>query len=969
MPPFMRQSKLNLWATLLLVIIHSQCFSQTNEGVIQETWPFQDGSLVLTQDDEGAVLSFPYLPFLTITPAWIPAYPRLYQQPVESVMPLSGLQGKMTLHLTGTNTLSHLQVLSRSPYSAEAVIRNGSAEAQLSWVCPLGKPGVFFECAHLLPHDATLEIRLRCFPGKTLWATPGKKLKRDWGVSSWEWQTGERCLLQTYGNPVDATHSPITALWIGENTPEWKGPLPLYQADDPQLLQIRIPIGKGGKVRFGFVHADNRGLLESQLAEIRDPAMSVPRLREKWETWLTMAAQSIKAKTGVGLESLTPEQRRVVDNNLLVTRGLFLSNGAVLTEPMRPDSFPVSIAEQGVALNHWRQLGLEYPFLQEQAELSRYNRVHQRSISIPLFRSGGLEEALGQGRIILTSPDPQSPPDKASFDTVLGYVISGGHLTLVDGVEGFRGKEGWWKEAGTADLADYAIRMMGVPVDSASRRTLDEEGLSPTVNTFLAGATSLTQGASTAPQTVTVHLPKPGGYVLVCPASSEDQTGVRILSGRIGGDRFRPFSAEEESFQAGGYAPRVVSDRYGETIGCELIGEGFRAYRIPATVTGPVEFSLSGSWNLSWSGSLPATHLFLRKKAFQSWFSRELMQVPVSRLCHPVVYSGTYTCRVFDVSGTEESPFLFTRVGRGTFVWLGLPREYLLLGSDTGSDLQFSLRNDPTYDMVRLTFAFHDPKRAGTERTSRPPLSGWGTGWSQSPTLVPEPFHAFFAWKPIETVGMATQVMNGWVEDTFMGTLEFPKVEGLSVPGSPLITRELGEGRQILDLPDNAFRHALYKRMEHTSKITGRAWLEEDSRRKANLINSSLPLLLEGFGEGMVCARTIVNGSPGTAIPVSALLPCAAWAATEINPADFPGQATAQAHLLNTLVKDPAITGNPQALAVIAARDGNYREQFLGKLLSQHTDPKLGLIGREGKIFDLATAVPVIHAMILNARK
>ena len=968
MPPFTRRSKLNLWATLLLVIAHSQGFSQTNEGGNQETWSFQDGCLVLTQDAEGAVLSFPYIPFLAMPPAWIPAYPRLYQQPVEPVMPLSGLQGKITLHLTGTNTLSQLQVLSRSPYSAEAVIRNGSPEAQLSWICPLEKPGVFFECAHLLPHDATLEIRLSCFRGKNLWATPGKKLKRDWGFPSWEWKTVERCLLQTCGNPVDATHSPMTALWIGENTPEWKGPLPFYQADDPQLLHIRVPIEKGGKVRFGFVHADNRDLLESRLAEIRDPAMSLPRFREEWETWLTKASQSIKTKTGVGLESLTPEQKRVVDNNLLVTRGLFLSNGAVLTEPMRPDSFPVSIAEQGVALNHWRQLGLEYPFLQEQAELSRHNRVHQRSISIPVLRSGGLEEALGQGRIILTSPDPQSPPDKSTFDTILGYVISGGHLTLVDGVKGFRGKEGWWKEAGAADLADYAIRMMGVPVDFTSRRTLDEEGLSPTVNTFLAGTTPLTQGTSPTPQTVTVQLPKPGGYVCLCP-SAEDQAGIRILSGRIGGDSFRPFSAEEERFLAGGYAPRVFSDRYGETIGCELIGEGFRAYRIPSTVTGPVEFSLSGSWNLSWSDSLPATHLFLRKKAFQSWYSRELMQVPVSRLCHPVIYSGTYTCRVFDVSGTEESPFLFTRVGRGTFVWLGLPRDYLLLGSDTGSDLQFSLRNDPTYDMVRLTFAFHDPKRAGAERTSRPPLSGWGMGWSQSSTPVPEPFHAFFAWKPVETVGMATQVMNGWVEDAFMDTLEFPRVEGLSVPGYPLITRELENGHQILDLPDNAFRHALYKRLEHTSKVTGRAWLEEDARRKANSIASSLPLLLEGFGEGMVCARTIVDGLPGAAIPASALLPRAAWAATEISPADFPGQATAQAHLLNTLLKDPVVTGNPQALAVIATRDGSHREQFLGQLLAQHTDPKLGLIGREGKRFDLATAIPAVRALILSAKK
>ncbi len=968
MSPITRCRMAPYWAYFFIVATNLLSASPAMENGSQETWPFQDGSLVVTQTGEGTFFSFPYVPFLGIPPAWTPAYPREYQQPVEPVLPLPGLKGKVTFSLQGANGSNRLQVLSRTPYSAKTTIHNGSEEIHLSWVCPLGEPGVVFECANPQPKEATLEIGLICFGGKTMWATPGKKMKHDWGVSSWEWKAGDRYLLQSSGNPIDVTHSLLTALWIGESTSESKGPAPIYLASDPQHLRLLIPLQAGSSTHFGFVHADNGEALAGSLARVRKATASPAHFIEAWKGWFADTSQKIQKKNGISLESLTPEQRRIIENNLQITRQLFLSNGSVLTEPMTPRSYSLSIADQGVALNHWHGLGLEYPFLDEQAELVRYNRIHQRSVDIPVFQKDGVNQLFKQGRLIVAAPDPSLPPDKTSFDTVLGSVISGGHLTLVDGVEGFRGKEGWWKEAGAADLADYAIQMLGVPVDPASRRTLDAEGLAPTVNTFLAKATSLSQGTSPTPQTVTVLPPKPGGYVLLCP-SSEEGAGVRILSGRIGGESFRPFTIEEDHHLAGGFAPRVAYGEFGETVGCDLQGEAFRAYKIPTAPTGLVEFSLSGGWNVAWSESLPQTHLVLRKKAFQSWFSRELMQVPILRLCHPVVYSGTYTCRVFDVSGTEESPFLFTKVGRGTFVWLGLPRDYLLLGSDTGSDFQNSLRNDPTYDLVRLTFAFHDPKRAGADRSSRTPLSGWGEGWSQSMTGIPDPYHAFFAWRPVEASGWATQPMNGWVEETFTNTLEIPKSDGYTVLHHPLITRGIGENRRILELPDNAFIHAVYKRMERASKVTGRVWLEEDSHHKAGVIAKNLPVLLAGSGEDAAYARAIADGTPGAAIPTSALLPRAAWAATEISPADFPGGATGQTRLFLTIANDPETTKNTQAMAVLAVQDGNQREQFLERLLAHYTDPRLGLIGREGKQFDLATAVPTVRALVLSARK
>ncbi len=964
MSPFTARSVTILLMFLILTVTFS-----AKAGDNQEIWPFQDGSLVITQTSGGAVFSFPYVPFLGMSPAWTPAYPREYQQGVEPVLPLPGLAGKLTFHVLAGTESGPLQVLSRTPYSADTTIRNGSSELHLSWVCPLGQPGVVFECANSQQREATLEIGLNCFPERTLWATPAKKMKHNWGNSQWEWKAGERYLLHLYSIPVDATHSPNTAFWIGEISPEWKGPTLTYLPNDPQHLRLIIPLHPGQSIRFGFEHADNLGELMEQLAVRRKAPIALSKLSGEWNTWLADSYARMKTKTGSDPAQIPTDKKRILDNNLQTTRQLFLSNGAVLTRPMTPDSYPVSISEQGVALNHWRSLGLEFPFQHEQAELARFNRVHQRSISIPVFRKGGAMETLSQGRIVMAAPDSSSPPDKASFDTVLGYVISGGHLTLVDGVEGFRGKEGWWKEAGASDLVDYAIRMLGVPVNPASRRTLDEEGLAPNVNTFLAGLPPITQGTSTSSQTISVQPPKAGGYILLCPSTKEETAGLRILSGRIGGEVFQPFTTGEDRFLAGGYAPRAMRDEFGQIVGCELLGEAFRAYQIPASATGALEFTLTGAWTVAWSEFLPATQVMLRKKAFQAWYKHELMQVPISRLCHPVVYDGTYTCRVFDVSGTESSPILYAKVGHGSFVWLGLPRDYLLLGSDTGSDLQNSLRNDPTYDLVRLTFAFHDPKRAGAERSSRAPLSGWGEGWSQSLVGVPDAFHAYFAWRPIEVAGLATQEMNGWVEDTFTNTLEYPQSEGQTVLNHALITREIGDDRRILELPDNAFRYAVYKGLERTSRVKGRVWMQDDSRNKAEEIVKDLPVLLEGFGENAVFARAIVDGSPQAAIPSAALLPRAAWAATEINPADFPGGATGQAHLLNTLANDPAALDNPHAMAVLASRDEKHRAQFLGQLLEHNTEPVLGLIGSDGKRFDLATAVPALRAIVLSGRK
>jgi hypothetical protein len=828
---------------------------------------------------------------------------------------------------------------------------------------------VVFEYRNTETSTATLCIHLEIFQTRTPWAVPEKKERHDWGEPVFRWDAAQRLLAQSYSSPLDATHSPTVGLWLGELGPAWKGIKVRYQEEPGKEIRFEVVLPPGQPLRFGVNCADSDTGLTLNSNRLRQEAVQLSTLQGAWSAWLSNSKKRIQEKLGVDVASLQPGERKVIEDNLLQTRLLFLSNGGILTEPITSTSFSVSVRAQAVAVNHWRAMGLDFPFAERWRGLARYNQSSERSIPIPLFSSGGLIEVLGQGKMIVTSPDPNSPPDKTSFDSLLGYVVAGGAVTLVDGVWGFQDKAGWWRDAGAVDLADYALRTLGAGLDPQSRRVLDGGSLAGGLNTALQGAALLGQGSLGAASKVDIQLPQPQGYLILGPSSAGSRRGMRLHSVRFGSSVTLPYTSQEAAWIAGGYGRVPTRDAFGKINGCQLTGEGYTAYRVPEAATAGCVVEVEGDWVAGWSKEPPVQDVILRKKVVMNWYNRELLSVPIPRMAHPVVYSGTYTARVFDVSGTEESPVWFFKAGRGSLAWLGLPRDFVLYGSDCGTDAQNSLRNDPTYDLLRYLLALQDPKGGGSAKVSVTPLAGWTEAWNQSDDLGPRPDLAYFAWQPFDLLGTGGGGLRTWAQEAILDALKIPASQGEALPSSPLLVRRSEEGKGLVDLPTHAFTFALYKSLDRLGGKAERTWLQSHAAREAARLEQALARVLNTTGETPLAARWILNGTLAGEAPLESILPEAAWAVSEIDPEDFPGGIAARNRLLSKLAADGTVTSYPQATAALAACVAERREEFLGRLMQGLEGLDLSLIGNKERSFDLAVAIPAIHALCLARGK
>jgi hypothetical protein len=208
---------------------------------------------------------------------------------------------------------------------------------------------------------------------------------------------------------------------------------------------------------------------------------------------------------------------------------------------MTLSEYPLSVRDQGIGLNHWRQLGLEIPNLEKWRDLARYNLVSERSLPIETIAGEQTDRLFGAGTALVVSPDPDIPPTKRMMDILLGYAISGGNVTLVDGVSGFKEREGWWKAEGFRDPADYALQSIGVEHVPASRKVLDEEGLDEGVNTFCLGTKVSLEGRSETPAPARTTVPG-NGFILISAQRDADevfvQQGVRECRATVPGRRW-----------------------------------------------------------------------------------------------------------------------------------------------------------------------------------------------------------------------------------------------------------------------------------------------------------------------------------------------------------------------------------------------------------------------------------------------
>lgn len=958
---------------LLVLAFLSTCMTAPSSGggQVWDPWSFRDGSLVVSEQKDQIFFSFPYVPLLDSIPAWVPAFPRHYLQAQEPVLPWNGLGGILQigfiedssgLVVLGKNSISSPE---RTPVSFSGRISRGQADGTLEWFINPDEKGVRFQYVNSGTSEVTLGLSLHPFMQAQIWAIPGKKERHDYGIQQLRWADSQQAFLSVCGSPIDATCSPVSALWVGDSTSTGMNRAAIQSSTGSagQLLKIKVP--PQGAIRFGFLHADNASQMEAALKQVRSQPLTPVQVDQLWKNWFQDCCQKIQETIGAKLENIPGGEKKLLENNLIQTRQLFLSNGGLLSEPITPERFNLSLPHQTVALKHWRALGLEIPSPERWGELIRYNRMHNRSIDIPLLKEGGLPKILQQGRILMASPDPLQPPTKDEFDTLLGYVIAGGHLTLVDGFSGFEQHDGWWKKEGAADLADYAIRKLNVPVDPASRKVLDGGSQAAGCSPYLDGSSELAVAAEpTERRTVSITTPQAGGYLLISPAKVSPMSRMSLYGVAIRSSNLIPFHAEENNYLVESNGSQPIQNFMGEIPGAGLTGSAYRIYRLPQDGTSTCSVDVEGSWRISWADQVPEKDWILRKKAFQTWYKSELLEVPVSRLCHPVVYSGTYTCRVFDITGTEQSPILFYKVGLGTFMWIGLPREAILLGSDTGSDAQNSLRQDPAYDLVRMSLAFHDPKRAGAERASQPPLSGWGTHWSWGTEGDPNPVWAWFAWWPIEQLGWGHDMMSSWVREDFLASMDYGRSEGLELPHHSLFTTP---DRQRVELATQAFLFAFNRGMARVAGQTSQTWLLDNSKRQSQMIQADVTSVLPATGTAPVFARRIEGLTAGEEDSPKELFPDLAWAVSEIPTRDFPGGEDWKNRCLSALVDHPAVLADPASSAAIATCCPAGKR---GKLL-ESVLPKSGegmqLIGSPGKSFDVSAAVPALHALLLKS--
>lgn len=962
--PKLRTSATWIVCTLLLI--------STSAAAAWEPTPFQDGSVVVSPQPEGLSFSFPYAPFLGSYP-WVPNYPREFRQPVEPVPPLQGLAGNLQLGFmdpTGafkSLTESDLVSQGRTPYSAAFQVETGAQTGVLSWNSPMDHPGSVFEFRNSTQALQSFALNLVGQVSDRVWATPRKKMKHNWGLPHWEWRENERLLVQSYTLPLSVTDSVTTGLWIGETGDAWKNFPIRYSSESPGLHRIVVEIPAGESIRFGFLHSDNPTLLAAAADKVRKERVDLARLASDWTGWAQGLIGGAAQKFKFDPKDLSPFEQKLLSDNLIQARLLMASNGAILSEPILPDRMDFSLRDQGVAMHHWRQMGLEFPDYERTRDLARFNPMSQRAISVSKFSRGGLHDVLRQGKIVITSPDPDAPPSKEEMDSLLGYVIGGGNLTLVDGYSGFQGKSDWWTEAGAADPADYAIRMLMRGVDFDSRQILDAESLSETQNTYAQGGDRIASSTTVTTATPAFTTAQPGGFLLIHSTDELSPEPLRIHRVRFGGQDVVPYTAGEHDWLAAEFGRRQAVDGLGRIVGCDLLDESFLLYRLPSHATSQIEIEASGNWVAWRMENIPSlTQSFVKKAFHPIWFKDNLLRVDLHRAAHPVVYSGTFTVRVFDATGTESSPVLSETAGKGRLVWIGLPWDYLVYGSDTGTDYQNSLRSDPGYDLLRMTLVLHDPRTAGGERASRTPLIGWGDDWSQSPSGQPDPVCSAFAIRPFGRIGTGGGSLGSWFIEGFQNALLLPSQTGDYVPGLGLMaTTNPGASRSIR-FSENVFTHVFARDLARVSGWLGRTWLSDFSQSYMNSIATYLPQVLPVTGEQPILSRRLVDGVPGEPEPTDSELYPAALTLAELSVAEFPGGATAHTALLNWTAAQPAIQSDPRSAALLATQSAELRATFVESLPNRAGKGDLAFLGREGKPFDWQVAIPALHALCLK---
>ncbi|MCA9435458.1 MAG: hypothetical protein KC978_06710, partial [Candidatus Omnitrophica bacterium] len=769
---------------IFLVLSCAHCYSQPTESVLS----FQDGSLSASGDS----FDFAYFPFLSTLPVWAPALPQYYGQPVEPVRPLPGLGGPLRIGFNGVDgglEPLHLKRVETSSEPWQFQLVSASSDTVILAHTSPDRRGVTFDVEGNDLKSRAISFEITASPQDLTWCKPGKKERQDWGTPSWEWDSDLNTVIQTYSSPLDATRSMTTGLWFSKDVQ----PKVNIEADPTGVedARIRIDLVKipNGFFRFGFVHADNEVSLKGAVEEAR--LTESEKSNGAWSEWLDACHEQIaRAMVVQTSREFRPseEDKALLDRELVQARQLFLSNGMVLNRPMTGGELPYSLKKQGIALKFWRDLGLEYPFREQWRDLVRFHPAIERTIPITPFSGDGIREVLQSSPIVVTAPDPEDPPTKAAFDILLGYVIDGGNVTLVDGYSGFQDKKGWWTDAGAADPADYALRVLGAPIDYDSRKVLDEEGMAPDRNTFSLGMSPVDSTSASDEKDKTRVTVGGEGFLFICAKNSSDPEGLILRGGKIGEKEFRSLTASEEEILAASHQPELAWSAKGEPVGRRLRGEGFAVYRLPSDSSVTCELDVTGDPAFYVGSSTPETDNLLLKKVVQAWYHRALLTFPVSRSAHPVVYDGTYTCRVFDVTGTEVSPVLFHKVGRGSFAWVGLPADYLRLGSDRGTDLQTNLREDPGYDLIRMTLALHDPRQAGAQQAGATPRWAWTDQLNVRGEKDPDPETIFYAWESIRQLGAGAgnSTFWGWALTAFTKALRDGQWAGERLENSPL---------------------------------------------------------------------------------------------------------------------------------------------------------------------------------------
>jgi len=242
----------------------------------------------------------------------------------------------------------------------------------LKWISPLDTKGIEFLFQNNAQTATTLRFEVEGLPYKNTWATPGRKMRHDWGYNRWEAFEDRKVLLHTYSNPIDATRTPCTALWLDRAWNRHSVPEPPKLS--PALAAwIEVEVPPQGELRFGFLHADRKRDLLQAIDDRRSIENGLDKETGKWNEWTEASLGKIEAKirsasaTTTNATSPLDPYRETFAETLARTRTLFLSNGGVLTRPITLAEYPLDVRDQAIGLNHWIGMGLEFPFWKDGA--------------------------------------------------------------------------------------------------------------------------------------------------------------------------------------------------------------------------------------------------------------------------------------------------------------------------------------------------------------------------------------------------------------------------------------------------------------------------------------------------------------------------------------------------------------------------------------------------------------------------